>query len=100
MCQGHFPFTQWPHRCNESLGKQSVECVPILGRYAMKQQMSCRDMELLYRQRAVFDSEHSWKWLGEAERCVHLAQKETASRFKEIGPMAMGLILLRIDGHL
>jgi hypothetical protein len=52
--------------------------------------MSCRDMELLYRQRAVFDSEHSWKWLGEAERWGHLAQKETASRFKEIGPMAMG----------
>jgi hypothetical protein len=47
----------------------------------MKQQMSCRDMELLYRQRAVSDSEHSWR---------HLAQRETASRFKEIGPMAMG----------
>jgi hypothetical protein len=43
----------------------------------MKQQMSCRDMELLYRQRAV-------------ERWGHLAQKETASRFKKIGPMAMG----------
>ena len=42
----------------------------------MKQQMSCRDMELLYRQRAVFDSEHSWKWLGEAERWGHLAQKD------------------------
>jgi hypothetical protein len=57
----------------------------------MKQQMSCRDMELLlYRQRAVFDSEHSWKWLGEAERWGNLAQKETASRLKEIGPMAMG----------
>jgi hypothetical protein len=50
----------------------------------MKQQMSCRDMELLYRQRAVFDCEHSWKWLGEAERWGHLAQKETASRFKKI----------------
>jgi hypothetical protein len=56
----------------------------------MKQQMSCRDMELLYRQRAVSDSEHSWRWLGEAERWGHLAQRETASRFKEIGPMANG----------
>jgi hypothetical protein len=55
-----------------------------------QQQMSCRDIELLYRQRAVLDCEHSWKWLAEAERWEHLAQKETASRFKEIGPMAMG----------
>jgi hypothetical protein len=53
-----------------------------------QQQMSCRDMELLCRQQAVFDNEHRWKWLGEAERWGHLAQKETASRFK--GPMAMG----------
>jgi hypothetical protein len=60
------------------------------GRLAMKQRMSCRDMELLYRQRAVFDCEHSWKWLGEAERWAHLAETETASRFKRIGPMAMG----------
>jgi len=27
---------------------------------------------------------------GEAERWEHLAQKEAASRFKKIGPMAMG----------
>jgi hypothetical protein len=40
-----------------------------------QQQMSCRDMELLCRQRAVFDFEHSWKWLAEAERWEHLAQK-------------------------
>jgi hypothetical protein len=58
----------------------------------MKQQhqMSCRDMELLCRQQAVFDNEHSWKWLGEAERWGHLAPKEAASRFKKTGPMAMG----------
>ena len=55
-----------------------------------QQQMSCRDIELLYRQRAVLDCEHSRKWLGEAERWEHLAQKEAASRFKKIGPMAMG----------
>jgi hypothetical protein len=56
----------------------------------MKQKMSCRDMELFYRQRAVLDCEHSWKWLGEAERWAHLAEMETASRFKRIRPMAMG----------
>jgi hypothetical protein len=55
-----------------------------------QQQMSCRGMELLCRQQAVFDSEHSWKWLGEAERWQHLAEKEAASRFKKTGPMAMG----------
>jgi hypothetical protein len=55
-----------------------------------QQQMSCRDMELLCRQQAVFDNQHRWKWLGQAERWGHLAQKETASRFKKTGPMAMG----------
>jgi hypothetical protein len=45
-------------------------------------------MELLCRQQAVFDNEHRWKWLSEAERWEHLAAKETASRFK--GPMTMG----------
>jgi hypothetical protein len=65
----------------------------------MKQQMSCRDMELLYRQRAVFDSEHSWKWLGEAERWGHLAQKETASRFKEIGLPRGSLLNVNIQEH-
>ena len=44
-----------------------------------QQQMSCRAIALLYRQRAVFDWEHSWKWLSEAERWEHL-----------IGPMTMG----------
>ena len=47
-------------------------------------------MELLYRQRAIFDCANSWKWLGESERWGYLAYKETASRFKKIGPMAMG----------
>jgi hypothetical protein len=54
-----------------------------------QQQMSCRDIELLYRQRAVFDWEHRWKWLSEAERWEHLAQNEAASRSKAIGPMTM-----------
>jgi hypothetical protein len=55
-----------------------------------QQQMSCRDMELLCRQQAVFDTEHRSKWLGQAERWEYLAQKEAASRVKKTGPMAMG----------
>ena len=56
----------------------------------MNDLVGCREMELLCRHRAALDSIHSWKWLGEAERWGQLAQKETASRFKKIGPMAMG----------
>jgi hypothetical protein len=49
-------------------------------------------MELLCRHRAVYDSLHSWKWLGEAERWKDLAHRETTSRFHGAytGPMAMG----------
>jgi hypothetical protein len=49
-------------------------------------------MELLCRQRATFDIQHSWKWLGEAERWKDLAHREAASRFQagHPGPMAMG----------
>jgi hypothetical protein len=42
-------------------------------------------MELLCRQPVVFDNEHSWKWLGQPRRCGHLAQRESALRFKKIG---------------
>jgi hypothetical protein len=47
-------------------------------------------MELLCRQRATFDIQHSWKWLGEAEQ--DLSHRETASRFhaEHAGPMTMG----------
>jgi hypothetical protein len=49
-------------------------------------------MELLCRQRATFDIQHSWKWLGEAERWKELAHREAAFRFHagHPGPMAMG----------
>jgi len=55
----------------------------------MNDLIGCRDMELLCRQRATFDIQHSWKWLGEAERWKDL---EAASRFHagHPGPMAMG----------
>ena len=54
----------------------------------------CREIESLCRQRAVSDSEHSSKWLGEADRWSDLAHREIASRFQNhsihAGPMAMG----------
>ena len=55
-------------------------------------QVGCHDMELLYRRRAALDTQHSWKWLGEAERWKDLAHRETASRFhaEHAGPMTMG----------
>jgi hypothetical protein len=58
----------------------------------MKDLAGCRDMELLCRRRAALDTQHSWKWLGEAERWRVLAHRETASRFQTVGlgPIAMG----------
>jgi len=54
--------------------------------------LGCRDMELLCRRRAALDTQHSWKWLGEAERWRNLPHPEAASRFQTMGrgPMAMG----------
>jgi hypothetical protein len=54
----------------------------------MNDQLTCRDMEMLCRQRAGFDKAHSWKWLGEADRWRDLSHHEKASRFQ--GPMTMG----------
>ena len=41
-----------------------------------------RDMASISRQRAVFDHEHKWKHLGDAERWEHLAQVEIVSHFR------------------
>lgn len=58
----------------------------------MNDLIGCRDMELLCRQRAMLDTQHGWKWLGEAERWRDIAHRETTSRFQAMhpGPMAMG----------
>jgi hypothetical protein len=56
----------------------------------------CRAMELMYRQRAKADPEHSWRWLGQADRWRELAHNESAWRFQRrstqqqmhTGPMA------------
>jgi hypothetical protein len=45
----------------------------------MNDPIGCRDMELLCRQRATFDIQHSWKWLGEAERWKDLAHRSCFS---------------------
>ena len=54
--------------------------------------VGARDMEILSRRRAASDPQHSWRWLGKAERWRDLAHKESASRFnaKYPGSMAMG----------
>jgi hypothetical protein len=51
----------------------------------MNDLVGCRDMELLYRRRAALDTQHSWRWLGEAELWRDLANRETASRFQTMG---------------
>jgi hypothetical protein len=58
----------------------------------MNDPIGCRDMELLCRHRAALDTQHSWKWLGEAERWKDLAHREAASRFhaEHAGSMTMG----------
>ena len=43
----------------------------------------CRAMGSLFRQFAVFDPLHSWKYLIEAQKWDHLAEAEIASHFKE-----------------
>lgn len=50
---------------------------------AMKNVQSYRAMGLICRQRAVFDPEHSWKHLGDAEKWEHLAHAEIAAHFRE-----------------
>ncbi len=58
----------------------------------MNDLVGCREMELFCLHRAALDTQHSWKWLSEAERWKDLAHRETAFRFraKRPGPMAMG----------
>jgi hypothetical protein len=59
-------------------------------------------MELLCRQRATFDIQHSWKWLDEAERWKDISHRETASRFhaEHTGPMTMGPNTMEVDRRL
>ena len=45
--------------------------------------VGCRDRDLLCRRRAALDTQHSWKWLGEAERWRVPAHREIALVFKQ-----------------
>jgi hypothetical protein len=49
----------------------------------MENVQHCRAMGSLFRQFAVFDPVHSWKYLIEAQKWEHLAEAEIASHFKE-----------------
>jgi hypothetical protein len=62
----------------------------------MKSVQRYRALASICRQRAVFDPQHSWKHLGDAERWEHLAHAEIADRFEECNaargtPTAAGL---------
>jgi hypothetical protein len=57
----------------------------------MQQLLGCRELELLCRLRATFDTQHRWKWLSEAQPWGDLAHRETVARYGEHpGPMAIG----------
>jgi hypothetical protein len=59
--------------------KHVVKCREI----TMKSVQHSRAMASICRQRAVFDPQHSWKHLGDAERWEHLAHAEIADHFEE-----------------
>jgi hypothetical protein len=58
------------------------------GEVAMENVRHCRAMGSLFRQFAVFDSVHSWKYLIEAQKWEHLAEAEIVSYFKECNTAA------------
>jgi hypothetical protein len=62
----------------------------------MKSVQRYRAMASICRQRAVFDPQHGWKHLADAERWEHMAHAEIADRFEECNaargaPIAAGL---------
>lgn len=83
--KGHADL-MWPSRERRRVRTTEFREMPV------NDLVSCRDMELLCRRRAALDTQHSWKWLGEAERWRDIAHREAASRFQTmgLGPMAMG----------
>jgi hypothetical protein len=76
------------HNRNDSDVKRGNKLVNMKSReVAMKNVQSYRAMGLICRQRAVFDPEHSWKHLGDAEKWEHLAHAEIADHFRECNSM-------------
>ncbi len=69
----------------------------------MKSVQRYRAMASICRQRAVFDPQHSWKHLGDAERWEHLAHAEIADRFEEcnaaLGVPTDGRSVVGLEGY-
>ena len=59
----------------------------------MKSVQRYRALASICRQRAVFDLQHSWKHLGDAERWEHLAHAEIADRLDADGDGVVDLLL-------
>jgi hypothetical protein len=70
------------HNHNNSDARGRISCGYEAG-VEMEKVQHCRAMGSLFRQFAVFDPVHSWKYLIEAQKWEHLAEAEIASRFKE-----------------
>jgi hypothetical protein len=66
---------------------------------------NCRALELMCLRRAKSDPEHSWKWLGQADRWHSLGKREAAWRFQRMpqqmhaGAMEMGPYTVRGDSR-
>jgi hypothetical protein len=42
----------------------------------MDELVRCRDMEAMCRQSAIYDPQHGWEWLANAEKWKRLADEE------------------------
>jgi hypothetical protein len=71
------------HNHDDSDARGGIICGYEAGGIAMENVRNCRAMGSLFRQFAVFDPGHSWKYLIEAQKWEHLAEAEIASHFKE-----------------
>lgn len=71
-------------------GELTMELAREAAMKAMKTVQGYRAMGLICRQRAVFDPEHSWKHLADAERWDHLAYAEIASHFRDCNAASAG----------
>jgi hypothetical protein len=52
----------------------------------MTDRLTCFDMEMFCRHRAVLDSADRGKWLKEAERWRSFAHQQTAAEFQQMQP--------------
>jgi hypothetical protein len=89
-----FPFLRFPKITGEASTAFTFLFYGERGRMrkprevTMDKRLSCHDMEMICRQRAVFDVENHWRWLSEAERWKSLGKEEAAKKIQ--GQMTMG----------